>query len=171
MLSSKRWDKESLADSPFPTLEKYFLKFDERKVAILLCLEKRSSSGSIENSTQFAFKANVSQAIPRKTEDKSHVWCGYCNKPRHTRETCWKLHGKWSNWKSKQDSRVTRSPSGHEANAVPFGKELMDHLLKLLKSNSGSYLALLMPLLLNQVENQTPCLVIYIQILFRGSFI
>ena len=28
--------------------------------------------------------------------EKKHdeVWCTYCNKPRHTREKCWKLHGK-----------------------------------------------------------------------------
>ncbi|KAJ1377109.1 hypothetical protein SESBI_49228 [Sesbania bispinosa] len=22
------------------------------------------------------------------------LWCTYCNKPRHTREKCWKLYGK-----------------------------------------------------------------------------
>ncbi|ESW18331.1 hypothetical protein PHAVU_006G032000 [Phaseolus vulgaris] len=27
-------------------------------------------------------------------EKKEEVWCTYCNKPRHTREKCWKLHGK-----------------------------------------------------------------------------
>ncbi|XP_068483247.1 uncharacterized protein [Phaseolus vulgaris] len=29
--------------------------------------------------------------IEKKQEE---VWCTYCNKPRHTREKCWKLHGK-----------------------------------------------------------------------------
>lgn len=29
-------------------------------------------------------------------------WCDFCNKPRHTKEACWKLHAKTSNWKGKK---------------------------------------------------------------------
>ena len=29
-----------------------------------------------------------------KVTNKDSLWCTYCKKPRHTREKCWKLHGK-----------------------------------------------------------------------------
>lgn len=27
-------------------------------------------------------------------ENKDDMWCTYCKKPRHTKERCWKIHGK-----------------------------------------------------------------------------
>ena len=30
----------------------------------------------------------------RIPNDKDSLWCDYCHKPRHTHESCWKLHGK-----------------------------------------------------------------------------
>ncbi|XP_022761888.1 uncharacterized protein LOC111307857 isoform X2 [Durio zibethinus] len=29
-----------------------------------------------------------------KTSNHDNLWCTYCKKPRHTRDRCWKLHGK-----------------------------------------------------------------------------
>ncbi|XP_022768068.1 UDP-sugar pyrophosphorylase-like isoform X4 [Durio zibethinus] len=29
-----------------------------------------------------------------KTSNRDNLWCTYCKKPRHTRDRCWKLHGK-----------------------------------------------------------------------------
>ncbi|CAN1287671.1 hypothetical protein LINPERPRIM_LOCUS19674 [Linum perenne] len=34
------------------------------------------------------------QAKQRGADPKGHLKCSYCGKPRHSRETCWKLHGK-----------------------------------------------------------------------------
>ena len=59
---------------------------------------------------------------------------------RHTRETCWTIHGKLTNWKSsKLGDRSDRAfPTANEAEVSPFTKEQMEHLLTLLKSNSSS---------------------------------
>ena len=27
-------------------------------------------------------------------DDKDKLWCDYCNRLRHTRDTCWSLHGR-----------------------------------------------------------------------------
>nr|XP_027190614.1 uncharacterized protein LOC113786711 [Cicer arietinum] len=32
--------------------------------------------------------------VPNMEKKHEEVWCTHCNKPRHTREKCWKLHGK-----------------------------------------------------------------------------
>lgn len=62
-----------------------------------------------------------------------------CNKPRHTRETCWKIHGKPANWKSsKPGERNSGIPTANQANSSHFNKEQIDQLLKLIKSNSSS---------------------------------
>ncbi|XP_057505673.1 uncharacterized protein LOC130788973 isoform X1 [Actinidia eriantha] len=37
-------------------------------------------------------KAELSKAPVR--DNKDNLWCTYCKKSRHTRERCWKLHGK-----------------------------------------------------------------------------
>lgn len=29
-----------------------------------------------------------------KAQNRGDLWCTYCKKPRHTKEKCWKLHGK-----------------------------------------------------------------------------
>ncbi|RVW38429.1 hypothetical protein CK203_082363 [Vitis vinifera] len=40
--------------------------------------------------------ANSGRNERKKTSEKDSLWCSYCKKNRHTRETCWKLHGKYS---------------------------------------------------------------------------
>lgn len=65
------------------------------------------------------------------------IWCDHCNKPHHSRETCWKIHGKPANWKGKHEGRFNRLPLHMKSRQFP--SEQMDHLLlRLLKSNSGS---------------------------------
>lgn len=66
--------------------------------------------------------SSVDDQATKKSDEKAKVWCDYCKKPRHTRETCWKLHGKpqhlenddysfsWENnqgLQSSQDSQPT----------------------------------------------------------------
>ncbi|KAH9704751.1 hypothetical protein KPL70_011593 [Citrus sinensis] len=55
------------------------------------------------------------------------------DEPRHTRETCWKIHGKPANWKGKAGRA---NPTANEVETSPFTKEQMEHLLPLLKFNS-----------------------------------
>ncbi|KAG6669958.1 hypothetical protein CIPAW_01G278500 [Carya illinoinensis] len=74
-------------------------------------------------------------------EDKFRVWCDYCNKPRHTRETCRKLHGKPANWKSSKFGTSGSNyiaPRANEAKVNFLSVEQVDHLLQLLKSTPTS---------------------------------
>ncbi|RVW73623.1 hypothetical protein CK203_056985 [Vitis vinifera] len=62
------------------------------------------------------------------------------DEPRHTRENCWKIHGKPTNWKGKIGDKPGRAiiPTANEAKTSPFTIEQMEHLLALLKSNLTS---------------------------------
>ena len=69
------------------------------------------------------------------------LWCDHCKPPWHTRETCWKLHGKPPNWKRKNggdnqpggDSRAFQA--NNQRQLIPestlFTKEQIEHLQKL----------------------------------------
>ncbi|XP_057951969.1 uncharacterized protein LOC131146397 isoform X2 [Malania oleifera] len=77
-----------------------------------------------------------------KLNGRKKLWCEHCKKPWHTKETCWKIHGKPANWKpkSKCDSHTyqataeeTQEPSTN-SDAIPFAKEQLEHLYKLFQS-------------------------------------
>ncbi|XP_028102206.1 uncharacterized protein LOC114301453 [Camellia sinensis] len=103
-------------------------------------LKKKGTGESIEISALISdAAANKAANYQRGFDNKPRVWCDFCNKPRHTRETCWKIHGKPVNWKSsKQGEKNCGFPTANEADSGPFNKEQIDQLLKLIKSNSSS---------------------------------
>ncbi|MCI15361.1 hypothetical protein A2U01_0036499, partial [Trifolium medium] len=73
---------------------------------------------------------------PRGGGDKNHQFCDYCGRNRHVRENCFKLHGRPNNGKAgKFGDRPM--PSANEAESSPFTKDQLDHLFKLLRSNSS----------------------------------
>ncbi|KAI0498121.1 hypothetical protein KFK09_021362 [Dendrobium nobile] len=89
-----------------------------------------------------------------KFKDKDSLWCNYCKKSRHTKETCWKIHGKppSKEWNKKGETRSTphanNTTSKLEAQSSlgEFNKEDINKLKRLLvsleKPNASSSLAL-----------------------------
>ncbi|XP_073126194.1 uncharacterized protein [Henckelia pumila] len=121
---------------PLPSMGEVFSEVRREESRRLVMLGKKVSTGAInmETSALVTCEANASQ----KRNEKPSVYYDVCEKPYHTRETCWKIHGKPANWKSKQKGRFNRNPTAHEELVHPFNKEQVDYLLKLLKSNSTS---------------------------------
>ena len=68
------------------------------------------------------FKSMGSKVEGRKLNDNYSLWCNYCHKPRHTHESCWKLHGKpqlGSKGGSNRGGKpVTRSGQAHKAATI-----------------------------------------------------
>ena len=125
---------------PLPTIGEVFAEVRREESRMSVMLKKKDISESIEISALIsdavAYRAANCQC---RSDDKPRVWCDFCNKPRHTRETCWKIHGKPANWKSSKQGEKNRSfPTANEANSGHFNKEQIDQLLKLIKSNSSS---------------------------------
>ncbi|RVW59858.1 Retrovirus-related Pol polyprotein from transposon RE1 [Vitis vinifera] len=66
-------------------------------------------------------------------------WCDHCRKSGHSRETCWKIHGKPVDWKPRQPlekegrgNHVATDEQSPQLEASPFNKEQMEMLQKLL---------------------------------------
>ncbi|CAI8612370.1 unnamed protein product [Vicia faba] len=65
-----------------------------------------------------------------------NLWCDHCNRSRHTRETCWKLHGKPTHLKNgKPGPRFVLT--AHEKKSLS-NQDQVEELIRLLKSSSLS---------------------------------
>ena len=110
---------------------------------------------TVEGSAMVTTKDQPSSTVPGKgrgegqgRDHKESLWCNYCKKSRHTRETCWKLHGKppsreWGHkgGQPKPQGRAhfsgqpTEQPSQEQAvNQMEFNKEEIEKLRGLLGS-------------------------------------
>ena len=87
-----------IGQQPLPSLGEVFSEVRREEIRRNVMLGKKLS-GCVENpallSTTVAASRNPNNQ--RHLNDKLRVCCDHCNKPRDTRETCWKLHGKPAN--------------------------------------------------------------------------
>ncbi|XP_039020537.1 uncharacterized protein LOC120152380 [Hibiscus syriacus] len=69
---------------------------------------KKIMMGSQELMTSLESSALVVRGNSYNTNDtkpkKGHPWCDHCCRPGHTRDTCWKIHGKPADWKSSRSA-------------------------------------------------------------------
>ncbi|GAV69859.1 UBN2_3 domain-containing protein [Cephalotus follicularis] len=75
-----------LGRDPFPSLRQayaYVQKEESRRIAMMLS-NTQDRSALVANLTQKA----------KETMDRDQIKCDHCGKTRHTKETCWKLHGR-----------------------------------------------------------------------------
>ena len=72
--------------------------------------------------------------------DKGKLFCDHCKKTGHTRDRCWEIHGKPSNWKPRkfkskahQVNTDVSHTAGAEVDTSPLSQENVSQLLDLLK--------------------------------------
>ena len=73
-------------------------------------------SPTVENSVMVAEQTEEGSTHTEKRSDS--LWYTYCNKPRHTRDKCWKLHGKPSNRDREGGCRGNSLRKGGQAHVV-----------------------------------------------------
>ncbi|RVX19263.1 Retrovirus-related Pol polyprotein from transposon RE1 [Vitis vinifera] len=94
------------------------------------------SNPEIESSTL------VSKGSDSDGDRRKKPWCDHCKKPWHTKETCWKIHGKPQNFKKKNESdgrafqTMSADSQGPQINSEKpnFTNEQLSHLYKLFQS-------------------------------------
>eukprot|EP00261_Vitis_vinifera_P039416 XP_019080659.1 PREDICTED: uncharacterized protein LOC104881375 isoform X1 [Vitis vinifera] len=127
---------------PLPSISEVFSEVRREESQRNVMLGKKGLGVAIEGSSLVTTGGGYNKAIvfERKSEERPRVWCDFCNKPCHTRENCWKIHGKLANWKGKTGDKPGRAiiPTANEVETSPFTTEQMEHLPALLKSNLTS---------------------------------
>ncbi|XP_074346526.1 uncharacterized protein LOC141685315 [Apium graveolens] len=129
-----------IARKPLPSMGEVFSEFRREESRRLVMLGKRNLMSIVEKveNSALVVGTNFGRVASKRTDEKPRIWCDHCNKPHHTRETCWKVHGKPTNWKGSHEGRFNRSPAAHEAKFVTLNEEEhFTNLLKLLNSNPG----------------------------------
>ncbi|CAN1143667.1 hypothetical protein LINPERHAP2_LOCUS13712, partial [Linum perenne] len=111
--------------NPLPSIGEVFAEVRREETRRGVMLGKKPDIGAETSALQVTgerFGARQKGADP-----KAHLRCDYCGKPRHTRETCWKLNGKPPHLKNPR------------ANAANFGeggllsKEQLEQIMALLQ--------------------------------------
>ena len=84
---------------PLPSLNEVFSEVRREETCRSVMLRKKEPIRSLKSSALVTTEANVvRQPLNQpRTKEKPRVWCDYCNRPRHTQEICWRLHGKPAN--------------------------------------------------------------------------
>ena len=120
---------------PLPSIGEVFSEVRREESRRQVMLVKQPTLPIVENS---ALAAGSVGGRNKNFEDKPKVWCDYCKKSRHTRETCWKLHGKPANWKGSHEGKFTKNPTALQVDSGPFNQEQLNYIQKLLQPQSES---------------------------------
>ena len=126
-----------MAIKPWPTIQEAFSEVQrEERRRKLMMIGDSSPTPTMEGP---ALYTHISSQNQGKKLKKGRPWCEHCKKPGHTKETCWKIHGKLADWKpnhakNDQESYANVAARSNDANFVetsPFTKEQLDALQKL----------------------------------------
>ncbi|RVW20455.1 Retrovirus-related Pol polyprotein from transposon RE1 [Vitis vinifera] len=121
---------------PLPSLREAFSEVRREESRKNLMMGSHQQLNMAESST---LKTQFAPFDNRQKIKGGRPWCDHCRKPGHSRETCWKIHGKPVDWKPRQPlekegrgNHVATDEQSPQPEASPFNKEQMEMLQKLL---------------------------------------
>ena len=79
---------------PIPSIREVYsaIRIKESRLMVLMIKENPAREGSMLKLESAL--VNNQRSFSKKNDDKDKLWCDHCNKSCHTRDMCWKLHGK-----------------------------------------------------------------------------
>lgn len=97
-----------LGTKPMPSLCEVFseVRREESRRRVML---GTSINPNIEGSvlaTRFPSNQKTSIGSGNPQKKTGRPWCDHCKRPGHTKETCWKIHGKPTDWKPSSRGNV-----------------------------------------------------------------
>lgn len=119
-----------ISRQPLPSIAEVFAELRREESRRVVMLGKKNTTHAVETSA--LANGNV-VGRSNKTNKRPQIWCHYCNKAKHTREMCQKLHGKPANWKGSHEGRFTKNPTAYEAPSANLSQEQLNHILTRLK--------------------------------------
>lgn len=131
-----------LGREPLPSSREVFseVRREESRRSVMLGLARSPTETSALTSKQYG-ESSLHETQPGKRPEK--VVCDHCNKPWHTQDKCWKLHGKPATMRNNRPT--TRGYTAFEDNYQPrtpellnFTKEQLEQLSRLITSSQPS---------------------------------
>ncbi|KAL6323499.1 hypothetical protein AAG906_039074 [Vitis piasezkii] len=135
-----------MGTKPLPSIREAFSEVCREESRKKVMMGSQNSALSIEGSALAALEppANTNSENRQK---KGRPWCDHCRKLGHSRENCWKSHGKPADWKPSKPfndregsahSIVVSEDKPTSTKTSPFTKEQLDMLQQLMSQNSLS---------------------------------
>ena len=83
---------------PLPQIEEVFaeVRREESRRKIMLGDPRSPIQSEVSALVSRSYQRNQKPdfSVESKRSGKGNLWCDYCKKTNHTKETCWKLNGK-----------------------------------------------------------------------------
>ncbi|PON86229.1 LOW QUALITY PROTEIN: hypothetical protein TorRG33x02_179480 [Trema orientale] len=129
-----------LGFKPFPGIREAFAKVrrEEARKRVMLGGSKISI---LEDPSQNFFVLTKRNFSPNNGDQHGNrkndrPWCDHCQRPGHTRDTCWRIHGKPANWKPKKQydgpGFAAAEEEKTEKGGTVFSKEQLEQLQALI---------------------------------------
>ena len=132
-----------MSTKPLPKVKEAFseVRQEESRKKVMM---GSSTLSSHQESSALAARGQFQGTNQEHRQQKGRPWCDHCRKAGHFKETCWKLHGKPADWKSKswkdKESHGNVVVTSAEAktdgsDSSPFNKAQLEALQKLLSQS------------------------------------
>ncbi|PON46011.1 hypothetical protein TorRG33x02_327260, partial [Trema orientale] len=100
------------------------------------------STNQPTTSESSALAARVSSQSFSDKPRKGRPWCDHCRRPGHTKETCWKIHGKPIDWKPAREretkgNHVAAEDTPTTSNSAPLSREQWELIQKLINQTQS----------------------------------
>ncbi|KAL4560354.1 hypothetical protein LXL04_032504 [Taraxacum kok-saghyz] len=120
-----------LGMKPMPSLREVFseVRREESRRRVMLGVSGHPVTEGSALATRFP--SNPKSGTGPSQKKTGRPWCDHCKRPGHTKETCWKIHGKPADWKPSSRGNLATSE-----NLEPFTKEQLEALRKVLQSTT-----------------------------------
>lgn len=95
-----------MGQKPLPNIREVFSEVRREESCKKVMLGPQSTPQNLLEPSALAARGSM----PNSNNKKGRQWCDHCRRTGHTRETCWKIHGKPADWKPsrQQNDRESR---------------------------------------------------------------
>ena len=135
-----------MGTKPLPSIREAFSEVRREENRKNVMMGSQNSAPTIEGSALIA-RGPPSNTNSENSQKNGRPWCDHCRRLGHSRENCWKTHGKPADWKPSKPVN-DREGSAHSVvvsedkltstKTSPFTKEQLEMLQQLMSQNSLS---------------------------------
>ena len=142
-----------LNKEPLPAIREVYayVRREESRRKVMMNSSNTDNSALITCAIDSAL-VSEQKYMSKKKNDKDKLWCDYCHKPRHTKEFCWKLHGRPQNsgtgtksfgQNSKGFQAATDNANANSGNqgSNMFAEEQLEQLVRFMSQTPSANLA------------------------------